>query len=360
VNINPHDSKIVLIPHNRSRLIKSGEYFLNLSVRLKNDLPFRPAGFEVAHEQFKLLTVAHPEVVSDKNHPVAYYINDTAILVTGANFELGFDRSTGEISFYEINGMNLIDKGLSLNFWRAPNDNDKGSNMIGRLGVWRKVSGAVPRPVVSCNQAGDGSVEVIALYALADVKSEASVKYTIRDDGTVNVICTFTKGSDELPDMPRFGLRMEMPVNYDNLTWFGRGPHENYIDRNRGSFVGLYSGKVADQYFRYVRPQENGYKSDVRWFELRNENGNGFRISAASDETIGFSALHNPVEDFDQKTHNEFRHTNDIVKRDGVFICIDKLMMGVAGDNSWGARPYPEYSVPAKDYSFSFTMQPVF
>ncbi|MCK7521598.1 MAG: beta-galactosidase small subunit [Ignavibacteriales bacterium] len=223
-----------------------------------------------------------------------------------------------------------------------------------------EVSNTIQKPVISCNSADDASVEVMAIYTLRDVKSEASVKYTIRGDGANKCKMHFTKGADELPDMPRFGLRMEMPVNFDNLRWFGRGPHENYIDRNRGSFVGLYSGEVADQYFKYVRPQENGYKSDVRWFELRNENENGFRVLATSPETIGFSALHNPVEDFDQKTHNDFRHTNDIIKKDGVFICIDKLMMGVAGDNSWGAIPYPEYSVPAKNYSFSFTIQPVF
>ncbi len=360
MNINPHESKVVNIPYNISKLSQSGEYFLNFSVRMKNDMPFRPAGFEVAHEQFKILTVDRKETESVQNNRVTYNIIDSAIIIKGVNFNIEFNQISGEISTYEINGINLIDKGLTLNFWRAPNDNDKGSNMIGRLGIWRKVSNEITTPAISCKSSSNGSIEVMAVYSLTDVKSEASLKYTVRGDGAVIVDCTFKRGADELPDMPRFGLRMEMPVNFDNLTWFGRGPHENYIDRNKSSFVGLYSGKVADQYFKYVRPQENGYKSDVRWFELRNENGNGFRISSTVSETIGFSALHNPVEDFDQKTHNEFRHTNDIIKKSGVFICIDKIMMGVAGDNSWGAKPYPEYSVPAKDYSFTFTLQPVF
>jgi len=162
----------------------------------------------------------------------------------------------------------------------------------------------------------------------------------------------------KLPDTPRFGLRWGIPMNFDNLSYFGRGPQENYIDRNRSAFVGIYSGKVADQYFKYVRPQENGYKTDVRWVELRNENGIGIRVKG--EPLVGFSTLHNPIEDFDMETSTDYRHTNDIVKKDAVFICTDLKMMGVAGDDSWGARPYPEYSVPAKNYEFSFTIEPVF
>jgi beta-galactosidase len=153
-------------------------------------------------------------------------------------------------------------------------------------------------------------------------------------------------------------MRWELPVNFDNLKYFGRGPHENYVDRNRSAFVGIYSDKVASQYFNYVRPQENGYKTDVRWFELRNQNGMGIRVSG--EPLVSFSVLHNPIEDFDMEDMDDYRHTNDIVKKDGVFVCTDLKMMGVAGDNSWGARPYPQYSVPAKKYQFVFSIEPVF
>jgi beta-galactosidase len=184
------------------------------------------------------------------------------------------------------------------------------------------------------------------------------VTYTVSGNGKIKVNCAFVTNKEKLPDMPRFGMRWELPVNFDNLEYFGRGPHENYIDRNRSAFVGLYKSKVEDQYFKYVRPQENGYKTDVRWFELRNENGTGVLITGAP--YVGFSALHNPIEDFDMENMDDYRHTNDIVKKDGVFITTDLIQMGVAGDNSWGARPYPEYSVPAKNYAFSFTIEPVF
>lgn len=360
LDVKPHGSIVLTVPYNLSELTLTGEFFLNFSVRLKNDLPFRPSGFEVAHDQFRLFEILQSELIPERSYPVKYIINDTLIIISGINFNIRFSQMTGEMVSYEINGVSLIKKGLSLNFWRAPNDNDKGSNMIGRLGIWRTVSKTLPLPFISCQSANDGSVELNATYNLVDIKSEASIRYLINGNGAITVTGNFIKGVDPLPDLPRVGLRMEMPVNFDNLSWYGRGPHENYVDRNRGAFIGLYSGKVADQYFKYVRPQENGYKSDVRWFEIRNENGEGLRITSQLPETIGFSALHNPLEDFDQITHNEFRHTNDIVKKDGVFICIDKMMMGVAGDNSWGAKPYPEYSVPAKDYSWSFKIIPVF
>lgn len=259
---------------------------------------------------------------------------------------------------YEINGMELLQKGLQVNFWRPPNDNDKGSNMIGRLGIWREVTNeAQPASVESAQPAPD-KVVITARFNHEKVNSEQTVTYIISGNGTIAVNTRLVTGENELPDLPRFGLKWELPVNFDNLKYFGRGPHENYVDRNRSAFVGKYSGKVADQYFEYVRPQENGYKTDVRWFELRNENNVGIRVSGES--LVGFSALHNPIEDFDMVDADDFRHTNDIVKNDGVFVNCDLKMMGVAGDNSWGARPYPQYSVPSKDYEFSFTIQPVF
>jgi beta-galactosidase len=199
---------------------------------------------------------------------------------------------------------------------------------------------------------------VTSKYQLNKVNSNHTLVQVVNGKGKIEISSTFETSKEDLPDIPRFGLRWEMPVNFDNLKYFGRGPHENYIDRNRSAFVGLNQSKVAEQYFNYVRPQENGYKTDVRWVELRNENGVGFKITG--EPLLGFSALHNPIEDFDMENMDDYRHTNDIVKKDGVFICTDLKQMGVAGDNSWGARPYPEYSVPAKNYAFSFTVEPIF
>ncbi len=200
-------------------------------------------------------------------------------------------------------------------------------------------------------------IKIVAKFDLLQVDGKQKIIYKIHGNGKIDIESSLSLKQGKLPDMPRFGMRWELPVNFDNLKYFGRGPHENYIDRKSSSFVGLYESKVADQYFNYVRPQENGYKTEVRWFELRNEKGIGIKVSG--ENLLGFSTLHNPIEDFDQETHADYRHTNDIVKKDGVFITTDLMMMGVAGDNSWGAKPYEEYAVPPKDYSFKFSIEPI-
>ena len=358
VNLKPGESQPLVFPVPLMMLPPGVERYVDFSVKLKKDRPFMPAGFEVAHDQFKMEGEHINSFVKEGLSALTYSDENEIITITGENFVIGFDKSAGTISSYEFNGIELMQKGPQINFWRPLNDNDKGSQMLNRLGIWREVSREATPVSVEVSQPEIGKVIVLVSYNLEKVKSTQKVMYTFYGSGLTEVKSSFITNEEKLPDLPRFGLRWEIPVNFENLSYFGRGPQENYIDRNRSDFVGIYSGKVADQYFKYVRPQENGYKTDVRWFELRNENGVGIRVTG--EPLVGFSALHNPIEDFDMETADDYRHTNDIVKKDGVFICTDLKMMGVAGDNSWGARPYPEYSVPAKNYEFSFTIEPVF
>ncbi|MGQ1788429.1 glycoside hydrolase family 2 TIM barrel-domain containing protein [Saccharicrinis sp. GN24d3] len=357
-NLKARESGLVNLPLPAIEAEPGVEYFVDFSVELLVDKPFRTKGFEVAHDQF-LLPLFKKVGKADKTYPKLKLVDGfQQVNIEGENFEISFNKSNGLLSSYEINGVELIQKGLSLNFWRAPNDNDKGSNMIKRLGIWREATNSPELLEILSSQTKSGELIVKASYKLAQIQSSQTVEYKITGDGKIAVSSSVKLGNKELPDMPRFGMRLDLPVHFDNLEYFGRGPYENYLDRNKGAFVGLYKSKVADQYFKYVRPQENGYKTGVRWFELKNENGQGIRVSGQPQ--LGFSVHHNPLEDFDQLTHKDFRHTNDIVKKDGVFINLDLKMMGVAGDNSWAARPYPEYSVSAQDYEFHFSIEPVF
>ena len=356
-NLEPYESKVVKL-ENKISFNEPAEYFIDFSVKLKKDKPFRNAGFEVAHEQFPVNITFQNQLSENEILPaLALSENDKQFIVTGENFIIQFDKNSGTITSYEINGIELIQKGPQINFWRPANDNDKGSQMLKRLGVWREVSREAKPEIVEAMLV-DNKVFVTSKYNLNKVNSNHTLVQVVNGKGKIEVNSTFKTSKDDLPDLPRFGMRWEMPINFDNLNYYGRGPHENYIDRNQSAFVGLYQSKVAEQYFNYVRPQENGYKTDARWIELRNENGVGLKITG--EPLFGFSTLHNPIEDFDMENMEDYRHTNDIVKKDGVFICTDLKQMGVAGDNSWGARPYPEYSVPAKNYAFSFTIEPVF
>lgn len=357
LEVNPHNSKIIDLKLPEIDKKPGVEYFLDFSVTLKKDQPFRKRGFEVAHEQFKL-PWDEPIVEESSTHLPLGKKDAKDLVITGNNFSIKFDKTTGSISSYEVNGFELLQDGPRINFWRPPNDNDKGSNMISRLGIWREATNQAKLIELEHTNPEKGVVVVMAIFDLKPVKAKQTVLYTIFGNGKIEIGTSLKLDKSKLPDLPRYGMRWELPVNFDNLNYFGRGPHENYADRKSGAFVGKYTSKVADQYFKYARPQENGYKTEVRWFELRNENGVGIKVS--ENGRLGFSVLHNPIEDFDQLTHKDFRHTNDIVKKDGVFITADLMMMGVAGDNSWGARPYPEYSLPAQDYKFGFSIEPVF
>jgi hypothetical protein len=172
-----------------------------------------------------------------------------------------------------------------------------------------------------------------------------------------NMILTLTDLRKIRPEIPRIGVRFTLPGKYENLSWFGRGPHENYCDRYTSAFVDYYESTVLEQYFPYIRPQENGYKTDTRWMKLTDDNGSGVLVDGMPQ--LSFSALHNPIEDFDQGTKENYKHTNDIVPKDQIYVTIDMKQMGVGGDNSWGAKPYPQYLISAGDYSFQFRMRPI-
>ncbi|MBE0639849.1 MAG: DUF4981 domain-containing protein [Bacteroidales bacterium] len=171
-----------------------------------------------------------------------------------------------------------------------------------------------------------------------------------------NMSLTYNDLRSNRPELPRFGIHFTLPGSFKNMEWFGRGPHENYCDRKSSAFVDLYESKVIDQYFPYIRPQENGYKTDVRWMTLTNDSGNGLLVDGFP--IFSGSALHNSIEDFDQGTKQNYRHTIDIIPQDKVFVTIDLMQMGVGGDDSWGAMPHPQYLLPAQDYSFRFRLIP--
>ncbi len=364
INLKPGESKDIFIDTGAKISFddpEDHEFFTDFSVKLKSDKSFREAGFEVAHEQFTPSTkvVIQKSDIAEDNSP-ALKMEETSnnFIIKGLQFTIMFDKESGTISSYEMNGTELIKKGPQVNFWRPANDNDKGSNMLGRLGIWREVSRNLKPENVTAYKTDENRVYLTTKYNFKAIEASQTVVQIINGKGKIEVTSTFETSKTDLPNMPRVGMRWEMPVNFDNLKYFGRGPQENYIDRNHSAFVGIYESKVADQYFNYVRPQENGYKTDVRWFELRNENGMGLKISG--DPVIGFSTLHNPIEDFDMEDLNDYRHTNDIVKKDGVFICTDLKQMGVGGDDSWGAQPMEKYQIPAKNYQYSFTIEPIF
>ena len=251
----------------------------------------------------------------------------------------------------------MIKEGLQVNFWRAPTDNDFGYNMQNRFKVWKDAGKNRVVTSDSLVKISDSEIKVVFNFNLPDVESSYRSEYVVNGKGEVVVNNAFTPGTKEIPELPRVGMFLGLPSDFDNLKYFGRGPFENYQDRNTAAFVGLYTNKVADEFVPYVRPQENGNKTDVRWLTLTNGAGKGLKFTGMP--YLSVSALPYAIEDLDPGLKKLNIHPADLEKRDKVYVNLDLIQMGVGGDNSWGAMPYERYRIFPKKYSYSFKITPV-
>jgi beta-galactosidase len=210
--------------------------------------------------------------------------------VGGTDLTIIFNLENGKLESFRFRGKELIMKGPEPDFWRPPTDNDYGYNMDRRLGIWKKAGERTAVNKADIRQPELGKVVVGFRYDIMGPDGGRiagySTTYTILGNADVIISNSFNKVSDKLPEIPRMGMQMQLPVEFANLKWFGRGPHDNYADRKRSADVGLYESTVADQYVPYIRPQENGYKTDTRWLTLTDDNGTGILVAG-----ILFSAL---------------------------------------------------------------------
>ncbi len=282
--------------------------------------------------------------------------SDEGVIVTGSGFSIRFDRAAGTISSYRFNGTELIEHGPQPNFWRPPTDNDFGNRMPTRCAVWKAASSERIPESLEVRRISPGRIDIIATFTLPAVESTHRVAYTVLGNGEVIVDNRLTPGAGELPELPRVGMKMRLPRQFDQVTWYGRGPHENYWDRKTSAQVGVYQSLVSDQYVPYISPQENGNKTDVRWVALVNDEGTGLLVVGLP--LIEFSALHYTIEDLTQESRGTL-HTTDLVERDLIALNLDYKQMGLGGDNSWGAPTHEEYTLPAGEYSYRFRLRPV-
>ncbi len=224
--------------------------------------------------------------------------------------------------------------------------------MPNRLGAWRRAGQDRKVGKVTAEQISSQVVRVTANAVLSIGQDcKYTTTYTVFGDGEVIVAASFEPGTGRLPDLPRFGMQMAIPGEFDTMSWFGRGPQESYWDRKTGSAVGLYSGPVSEQVHPYVRPQETGNKTDVRWVALTNKEGVG--LLAIGMPLLNASAWPFTMDDLEKATH-----VNELPQRETITVNLDYQQMGVGGDDSWGARPHPEYTLPGGPYSYQFRLRP--
>lgn len=242
------------------------------------------------------------------------------------------------------------------NFWRAPNDNDFGANFQVNLKAWKD---ATENPTLvnwTFSSTKNNTILVKATYSLASVSSTLELNYEFNGNGelVVKEVLNIDK-TKEQPILPRFGMEVIVPRDFSNMTYYGKGPHENYIDRNYSSKVGLYTQTVSEQYYPYIRPQETGNKTDIRFLELT---GDKLKLTVTSDELLAITALHFLNEDLDDGLQKDQRHAAELKERDLTSLKIDYKQMGVGGIDSWQAWPMEKYLLRGKNYQYQFKITP--
>lgn len=329
------------------------EYFLNLKFNLAHDTTWAKAGYPLAWEQFKLpVEVAANEAAL--RGKVTTSTDSSMLRLAGDGFEIGFSRSTGMLSSFIFRGTQLIKEPLKPHFWRAPTDNDRGFGMGKVLGVWR--TGAIKTEKVALEPLQSGGVRVLTRAQLIDVPASVAIRYDVYPTGDVKVNFVLDplprSTPANVPMLPRVGMQMALQPGFDQVRWFGRGPHETYSDRQSAP-VGVYAGSIEDQYFNYSEPGETGNKTDVRWAAIENQTGAGLLVAASGPSLLNINALPYSTSDLESAKHGW-----QLPRRDFATLNIDHRQMGLGGENSWGARPLPPHTLPFGRYEYEFRLRP--
>ena len=359
LDISPLERTNVQIDLNRPESIDNGaEYWLNIRFETLEDEKWANAGHIIATEQFRIDFSEESKDVVDvasMNDVEIANNDDTNLTLRGTDFELNFNKVKGNIDSFKNNGKELLSAPIEPDFWRAPVDNDKENGMPNRTGTWKNAGKNRTIGNVTVTEDESGKFVTIEASATLPTTTASSYKNIIKvyGDGEVVITSELNPGASNLPEIPAIGMEFNMPAEFENLDWYGRGPQENYWDRNKGAHVGVYSSTVEDQFFKYIEPSEMGNKTDIRWMTLTNNDGVGLMVSG--DPYVEASALHYTEEELGSK-----KHPHELVKSEDVVVNVNYRQMGVGGDDSWGARPKPEYTLyPNQDYVYRMVLRPI-
>jgi beta-galactosidase len=352
VDAKPHETKEVSLSIPQYKAIAGTEFYLNVYALTKIAAPVIPQGFEVAREQF---LYAGDLFAKDRQQQGQLKVKreNKKLSFQSGDVKGEFDEQSGSFISY-IKGAMKMESFPEPSFWRAPTDNDFGNDMPLKLGIWRTAHQNKKISSVVIGAQNDKGVSITVKYELA-IGIPYELRYQIQPDGSIAVNASMDLTGKELPELPRFGLRWQLPGVYDSLSYYGRGPWENYSDRKSASFIGLYNDNVKNQFYRgYIRPQESGYKTDARWLMISDKKGNGLKIEGL--QPVCFSAIDHSLESLDPGMTKKQQHPTDLPPEKYTFLSVDLGQRGVGGDNSWGALPHDEYRLLGKKYSYGFVM----
>ena len=366
LDVPAQQSRTYTIPYDRSK-ITGKEVFLNIDFRLKNAEPLMTAGQVVAYAQLPVVTKQACEGDCSKMLAEGHgkkkmklaAKKDNVIAVTTPNLTFKLDRTTGLISEYAYNGKSMLGEGGTLkpNFWRAPTDNDMGANLQKKFKVWKNPQMNLKNIDVKKDKKAN-TVTIVTSFDMPEVQGQMDITYLVfANTGAVKVTEDFkaTEGA-KVSDMFRFGMLLQMPYTMEKSNYYGRGPVENYSDRKDCMRIAIYSDEADNQYFPYIRPQESGTKSDIRWWKQTDATGLGLQVKSCTP--FYASALHFDTEELDDGDEKEQRHSFDLKKSKYTNLFLDAAHMGVGGENSWGAWPLEKYRVHYGNKTFNFVLIP--
>ena len=346
------------------------EIFVIFQFKSKNGAPLIDKGQVLARQQFCVNEYKFPEIKAEQAQ-VQKEETNTYVKFSANGTDISIGKRSGMIDYLNVNGQRMLQfrESITPEFWRAPTDNDYGAGLQNRFSVWKS-----PAMRVKDFTIGDNSV--VVNFEMREQEARVSgqrgeqrrapfavltMTYTLTAEGEVIIREQLAADKEaKISNMFRYGMQLQMPKQYDRIEYYGRGPAENYIDRNSSEFIGVYNNKVQDEYFEYVRPQESGNHTDVRWFRVLSDQGSGLEFY--SNAPMEASALPYTMDQLDDGMHKDKKwghHSGDLIPAGKTQVFIQQRQFGLGCVNSWGAWPRDEYRVEFKDYDFTFAIRPV-
>jgi len=352
LDVAPRESKQLTIDLPKTGA--DGAYLLTVAFALAEDTNWAPAGHRVAWDQFELSGSRRPTRTAESKGRLGLSQDDDSFTIKGNGFVVLFSKKSGELVSYKVGGRELLAAPLAPNFWKVPNDNQYRNNYLSRLGDWRNAAAERRVNSFEAKPASDNVFLIAVESTLPLANSTYRTRYLVRTDGSITVTAQYEPGEGKIPLLPKFGMTTSLSAEFEHVAWYGRGPQETYWDRKTGGEIAVYKGLVEELIHPYCRAQDNANRSDVRWVTLTNADGKGLRITAGK-ELINFAVWPYTAADLEAATHDY-----QLPRRDTLTLNVDLQLHGVGGDNSWGARTHPQYTLPGdQPYEYSITLTPV-
>ena len=319
-----------------------------MTAQLKSPTLWAEEGFSVAREQF-VLKNAKVETLQASQGQLDVQENNENIRVNGENFQIVINKSKGTMVSWTQNNNELLKGPLEPYFWKPANDNQKRNNYNNRLGPWKKAGAELVVKQIEATQQGN----FVKVHCLMDLYNAAdyTLDYTINSKGQIQVQADYKPRQSSIPLMPKFGMRVQIKDSFNKISWYGRGPEENYPDRKTGYLISLYESDLDNFITSYVAPQDNANRCDVRWFSLADQNGNKIHVTGL--QPLCFRAWPYTEDDLEKA-----KHPFELPVRDFINLNIDLNIHGVGGNDAWGARTMDQYTIDGnKPYNYGFILE---